>query len=97
MNWNIHALDVAELIDPYRVFVRLIMGFYAAGYAWLVYEVWAWFTSLPTPTNTQTTFATGLLAAVGTVLTFLTNTYVKTGRCCSDRFLEGELSWLIDK
>ena len=41
MNWNIHALDVAELIDPYRVFVRLIMVSYAAGYAWLVYEVWA--------------------------------------------------------
>ena len=80
MNWKIHALDIAELVDAYRVFVRLIMVSYAAGYAWLVYEVWAWFTSLSDPTNTQTTFATGLLAAVGTMLTFLTNTYVKTGR-----------------
>jgi nitroreductase len=73
-------LDAAELIDAYRIFVRMIMVAYATGYAWLVYAIWDWFKSVPDPTNTQTAFATGLLTAVGAMLTFLTNTYVKTGR-----------------
>lgn len=73
-------LDIAELIDAYRMFVRAMMMSYAAGYAWLVYAVWEWFKGVPEPTAAQTSFATGLLAAVGTMLTFLTNTYVKTGR-----------------
>ena len=52
-----HALDVAEPIDAYRVFVCLIMVSFAAGYAWLVYAIWEWFTALPDPTGTRTTFA----------------------------------------
>jgi len=73
-------LDIAELIDAYRVFVRLIMVAYAAGYFYLVIEIWEWFKMMPDPTTTQTAFATGLLSVVGGLLTFLTNTYVKTGR-----------------
>lgn len=80
MSWKVTALDWAELIDAYRVFVRGILVSYAIGYFYLVIEIWEWFTNLADPTTTQTTFATGLLSAVGLMLTMLTNTYVKTGR-----------------
>lgn len=80
MKWKIHALDFAELLDAYRVFVRAIMVAYAAGYFYLVIAIWDWFKNIPDPIATQTAFATGLLSIVGGLLTVLTNTYVKTGR-----------------
>ena len=63
MNLKKILLDIAEIIDAFRVVPRAIL----VAYSWLVWYVINWFMGLPTPTTQQAalvTTVTGIIAAV---------------------------------
>ena len=65
-------LDLAEIIDAYRIFPRLFFGSYIALFLWT--GIWA--TTLPVLSATQV----GLVGTLTTVGAAWFNMYVKTGR-----------------
>lgn len=65
-------LDLAEIIDAYRLFPRLFM----LSYIVMLSDVTAWFTRLETPSSTQQLFINVMWGAA----TVITGFYVATGR-----------------
>lgn len=70
--WKLIALDIAELVDAYRVVPRGIMG----GYGYLVFALTMWFFGLEDPNAAQAAFASIVWGAAGG----LTGWYFNTGR-----------------
>lgn len=73
-------LDVAEVIDAYRVIPRVLL------FAWMVfYMSYTWdltdiFFSLSDPNNGQAAFVTTVISALGTMSVWLGNIYVNSRR-----------------
>lgn len=65
-------LDMAELIDAWRVTPRAIL----AGYGYLIWDMWKWVEGRPDLTTQQAAF-TGAIIAMGVPLAGL---YFTTGR-----------------
>ena len=65
-------LDVAEVLDAYRIFPRL----FCLGYGAMVWKIVVWFIGLDAPTTEQTTFVTAITIMSGPIL----NWYMQTGR-----------------
>lgn len=65
-------MDAAELADAWRIVPRGLI----AGYAYLVWEVTAWFQALPTPTDPQQWFVNVVWGAAAMITKF----YLDSGR-----------------
>ena len=65
-------LDIAEILDAYRTFPRLFL----AGYAWILYDSYIWYKSLPDPTGNQSL----MISAVWGASAIVTAWYFNTGR-----------------
>lgn len=65
-------LDIAEVLDAYRVFPRLFLF----GYSWVIYDSYRWFKGLPEP-STGHTF---MISTVWGMAAVITAWYLNTGR-----------------
>lgn len=65
-------MDAAELADAWRIVPRGLI----AGYAYLVWEVTAWFQGLPEPTDPQQWFVNVVWGAAAMITKF----YLDSGR-----------------
>lgn len=70
--WKQFALNVAEVLDAFRVVPRIIM----VGYAVVVVQVTLWFMGIETPSATQMGFVNVIWGAAG----LLSGWYMSTGR-----------------
>ena len=66
------VMDAAELADAWRIVPRGLI----AGYAYLVWEVTAWFQALPAPTDPQQWFVNVVWGAAAMITKF----YLDSGR-----------------
>ena len=67
-----HLLDVAELVDAWRVFPRIFL----IGYGVLGIKMAVWAMSLPTISTEQA----GLVAVIAGLFVPMTNFYMNTGK-----------------
>ena len=65
-------LDIAELIDAYRIMPRLLV----LCYGYMVYDVTMWFKILENPNGAQSTFISIVYGAAAGIFGF----YAKSGR-----------------
>jgi hypothetical protein len=70
-------MDVAEVIDAWRIFPRIFL----IGYGVLCYQLVAWAMSLSTLSFEQA----GLVGTITAVFAPLSNWYMQTGRSWGDR------------
>lgn len=73
-------LDIAEVIDAFRVIPRIILVALYTFYVWYIQWTTSWYFQLIDPGAWDTAFITGTVTALGTMITFFTNKYVETGR-----------------
>lgn len=69
------ALPVAEVIDAYRVFPRVFLGYYL----FILLDAHAWYTHLPETDPTQTDYMKWLWGAAGVITVFYFNSGRKWG------------------
>lgn len=70
------TLRIAETIDGFRVFPRLLL----AAYAYLVYDVIQWFMGLTTPNTQQSALVTTVTAMSAVVIGLYQNSGRKWGK-----------------
>jgi len=68
---NDWLIDIAEVIDAYRIVPRLFM----VGYAYLVWDMYEWFIHLTAPTSAQSAFVSVIIGVAGVI----TGVYFKSG------------------
>lgn len=71
-NWKKKAIDIADVIDAYRIVPRLIL----IGYGFLIYEMYTWFTALEDPNTQQAAFVSTIVGVSSAV----SGLYFKSGR-----------------
>ncbi len=80
------CLSLAEVIDAYRVFPRLFLVMFFAGYCWLMLQSWQWYVTLPfteldwANLSALTAFPTLLLTGLGGMFTSMYKHYQESGR-----------------
>ena len=85
------SLRMAEVIDSYRVFPRLFLAMFFAGYCWLMVQSWQWYMTLPfetldwTSLSALTAFPLGLLTGLGGMFTSMYKHYQESGRNWDER------------
>lgn len=86
---KIFWLNLAEIIDSYRVVPRLILVLTMIGYCWFTLDTYEWIKSIYETTNTIPTavaaYAGGTISALGGVLTLVINKYFSGGRDWSQK------------
>lgn len=65
-------LNFIEITDAARIFPKTFM----AGYAYLLYKTFMWYTILPEPSASQSAFASAIIG----LATIVTGWYFQTGR-----------------
>jgi len=86
----------AEVFDAWRVFPRLMMTMFFAGYCWLMLQSWQWYQSLPVDTmdwanlTALTAFPLALLTGLGGIFGSMYKNYQESGRDWSKPVLNGE-------
>lgn len=77
-------LDIAEVIDAYRVVPKLILVLLFSGYVWFAVDTYEWIRSIyetkGTIPGTVTAYAAGTLSALGGVLGLVIGKYFDGGR-----------------
>lgn len=66
------SLDYAEILDAYRIVPRLLL----LGFAYLLWYVVSWYTTLTDPTTQQTAFVSAVVGITAPITAF----YFQTGR-----------------
>jgi len=80
------CLNLAEVIDSYRVFPRIFLSLFFAGYCWLMLQSWQWYMALDFPSYDTaklaalTAFPVTLLTALGGMFTSMYKHYQGSGR-----------------
>jgi len=80
------CLNFAEVIDAYRVFPRIFLTLFFAGYCWLMVQSWEWYMALPfedfeaAHLAALTAFPVTLLTALGGMFTSMYKHYQGSGR-----------------
>lgn len=69
---KLRALDLAELIDAWRFFPRVVL----TAYGYLCWHTHGWYTAIKVPTTEQTAFATAIIGLAVPLTAF----YMQTGR-----------------
>jgi len=72
LRWKLALLDLAAMVDEFRLFPRIFLF----GYGALAWKSCLWYMSLPAPSTEQTAFVTLL----STVFAPMTNWYMQTGK-----------------
>jgi len=89
-------LRKAEVFDAWRVFPRLMMVSFFAGYCWLMLESWQWYSKLPfleldwANLSALTAFPLALLSGLGLIFGKMYVNYQESGRDWSKPVLNGE-------
>ena len=89
-------LRTAEVFDAWRVFPRVMLTFFFAGYCWLMLESWQWYKSLPVDTMdwanlaALTAFPLALLTGLGGIFGSMYKHYQGSGRDWSKPVLNGD-------
>jgi len=73
-------LDIAEIVDAWRVIPRLMLAGYFWFYTWYIVHVTHWYFELPATGIPDTAFVTGTITALGGMGTFFMNAYLQSGR-----------------
>jgi len=77
---KIDHLDIAEIIDAYRIIPRIMWFFAMGAYFWFAYDSYMWIKSMENVSDTSTAFVGLTLTTLGGVVTLITNKYFETGR-----------------
>lgn len=84
-------LDLAEVIDAYRLFPRVFLSLSFMAFFWLLFKTWEWYTAIDfdaadwTNLSVVTAFPVTLITAVSTMFYKLFDKYSTTGRDWSKR------------
>ncbi len=73
-------LDAAEIIDALRVIPRIMLFSFFAFYMWYIWITTNWYFQLTEPGMWDTTFISTTVTAIGTMLIWIGNTYINSGR-----------------
>lgn len=90
-------LRKAEVFDAWRVFPRIMLTLFFAGYCWLMAESWQWYKTLPfetldwTSLAALTAFPLALLTGLGGIFGSMYKHYQGSGRDWSKPVLNGEI------
>jgi hypothetical protein len=80
------SLRMAEVIDAYRVFPRIFLTLFFAGYCWLMQQSWEWYMSIDfaaldvAKLAALTAFPLTLLTGIGGMFTSMYKHYQESGR-----------------
>lgn len=86
----------AEVFDSLRIFPRVFLTLFFAGYSWLMLESWQWYKALPFETidwanlAALTAFPLGLLTALGGIFGSIYKHYQDSGRDWSIPVVNGD-------
>ena len=77
-------LDLAEILDAYRIIPRLILVFLYIAYLWFSIDTYMWVKHIyeitKTIPNSVAAFSAATMSALGTVIGIVTNKYFDSGR-----------------
>lgn len=86
----------AEVFDAWRIFPRVMLTLFFAGYCWLMLESWQWYKTINFETidwanlAALTAFPLALLTGLGTIFGAMYRHYQESGRDWSKPVLNGD-------
>jgi hypothetical protein len=79
-------LDIAEIIDAYRVVPRILLFGWMVFYMYYTWGLTEMFFAITAPTAGQSAFVTTVISALGTMSIWLGNIYITSRRAWGGKF-----------